>query len=71
MELKSFVVEYVHERGNGDASEILDDYMQYLNVRGYVMRRNNRSKAQTDHLTPIQKPLTIHLIDPPQLSNQL
>jgi len=66
--LKSFVVEYVRERGNGDASEVLDDYMQYLNLRGYVMRRDNRRKAQTDQVTPIQKPLRIHLVDAP-LSN--
>ena len=31
--MKSFVVEYVRERGNGDATEILDDYMQYLHRR--------------------------------------
>ncbi|MGA2628555.1 MAG: hypothetical protein ABSF63_16015 [Candidatus Bathyarchaeia archaeon] len=67
--MKSFVVEYVRERGNGDASEVLDDYMQYLNFRGYVMRRNNRSKAQTEQVAHIQKPLTIHLVDP-ALSNQ-
>ena len=66
--MKSFVVEYVHERGNGDASEVLDDYMEYLNLRGYVMRRNIRRKAHTDQVSPIQKPLTIHLVDTP--SNQ-
>lgn len=67
--MKSFVVEYVRERGNGDASEVLDDYMEYLHVRGYAIRRNNRRKARTDHVTQIQKPLTIHLVDPP-LSTQ-
>ena len=67
--MKSFVVEYVRERGNGDASEVLDDYMEYLHLRGYVVRRSNRSKAQTDHATHVQKALTIHLVDPP-LSNQ-
>jgi len=69
--LKGFVVDYVRERGNGDASEVLDDYMQYLHLLGYVIRRNNRSKAPREQVTHIQKPLTIHLIDPPQLSNQL
>jgi hypothetical protein len=63
--LKSFVVEYVRERGNGDASEVLDDYMEYLHLRGYVIRRPNRSKAQGVNVTLIQKPLTIHLVDPP------
>ena len=69
IELKSFVVEYVRERGNGDASEVLDDYMEYLRLRGYAIRRNNRSKTQTDHAIHIQKPLTVHLVDSP-LSNQ-
>jgi hypothetical protein len=69
MELKSFVVEYVRERGNGDASEVLDDYMQYLHLNGYVIRRNNGRKAQRDNVTRIQKAITIHLIDP-MLSNQ-
>jgi hypothetical protein len=68
--LKSFVVEYVRERGNGDASEVLDDYMEYLHIRGYVIRRHNRKNAQTEHVTHIQKALTIHLVDPP-ISNQL
>jgi hypothetical protein len=67
--LKSFVIEYVRERGNGDASEVLDDYMEYLHLRGYIIRRNNRSNAQTDYVTHIQKPLAIHLVDPPP-SNQ-
>jgi hypothetical protein len=67
--LKSFVIDYVRERGNGDASEVLDDYMEYLQLLGYVIRRNNRSKAQTEQVTHIQKPLMIHLIDPPPLSN--
>lgn len=67
--MKSFVVEYVRERGNGDASEVLDDYMEYLNLRGYVIRRNKHRKAQTDHVSHIQKALTIHLVDPPP-SNQ-
>jgi glutamate synthase domain-containing protein 3 len=49
MGLKSFVVEYVRERGNRDASEVLDDYMLYLRRRGYIIRRSNRSMAQTDH----------------------
>ena len=62
--MKSFVVEYVRERGNGDASEVLDDYMQYLHLNGYVVRRNNRRNAQRDHVTPIQKAITIHLVDP-------
>ncbi len=44
--MKGFVVDYVRERGNGDASEVLDDYMQYLHLLGYVIRRNNRSKLQ-------------------------
>jgi hypothetical protein len=61
--LKSFVVEYVRERGNGDASEVLDDYMEYLRLRGYIIRRSKRSKAQTDHVTQIQKALAIHLVD--------
>jgi hypothetical protein len=68
--LKSFVLEYVRERGNGDASEVLDDYMKYLQINGYTIRRNNRRKAQTTQVTQIQKPLTIHLVDPP-LSNRL
>jgi hypothetical protein len=63
--LKSFVVDYVRERGNGDASEVLDDYMQYLQLHGYVVRRKNRNRAQTDHATNIQKALAIHLVDPP------
>jgi hypothetical protein len=67
--LKSFVIDYVRERGNGDASEVLGDYMEYLHIRGYAIRRNNRRKAQRDQVTPIQKPLTIHLVDPP-ISNQ-
>ena len=71
MELKGFVVEYVRERGNGDASEVLDDYMEYLQLLGYVIRRNKRSKVQTEHVAHIQKPLMIHLMDPPPLSNQL
>ena len=62
IELKSLVVEYVRERGNGDASEVLDDYMEYLHLRGYMIRRNNRSNAQSDHVTHIQKALTIHLV---------
>jgi len=51
--LKSFVVEYVRERGNSDASEVLDDYMQYLHGRGYMIRRNNgrRGRAHTSHLS--------------------
>ena len=68
-ELKSFVVEYVRERGNGDATEVLDDYMEYLQLHGYVVRRKNRNMARTDHVTRIQKALTIHLVDPP-VSNQ-
>ncbi|MGA3108904.1 MAG: hypothetical protein ABSD99_05525 [Candidatus Bathyarchaeia archaeon] len=63
--MKSFVLEYVRERGNGDASEVLDDYMKYLQINGYTIRRNNRRKAQTAQVTQIQKPLTIHLVDPP------
>ena len=70
-ELKNLVVEYVRERGNGDASEVLDDYMQYLHLNGYIIRRNNRRKAQTEQVAHIQKPLMIHLMDPPPLSNQL
>ena len=61
IELKSFVIEYVRERGNGDASEVLDDYMEYLHHRGYVIRRNKRNKVQTANA--IQKPLTIHIVD--------
>jgi len=60
--LKSLVVEYVREKGNGDASEVLDDYMEYLHLRGYVIRRNNCRKAQTDHVTHTQRALTIHLV---------
>ncbi len=60
--MKSFVLEYVRERGNGEASEVLDDYMEYLHLRGYVIRRNSLSNAQTDQVTNIQKPLTIHLV---------
>jgi hypothetical protein len=60
--LKNLVVDYVRERGNGDASEVLNDYMRYLHLRGYVIRRNNHSEVQTDHVTQIQKPLTIHLV---------
>jgi hypothetical protein len=70
MELKSFVVEYVRERGNGDASEVLNDYMEYLYLNGYVIRHNNRNNAQTHDAAPIQKALTIHVVDPP-LPNQL
>jgi len=62
LELNSFVLEYVREKGNGEASEVLADYMEYLHLRGYVIRRNNRSKAQTDQVTNIQKPLAIHLV---------
>ena len=69
--MKSFVSEYVRERGNGDASEVLDDYMEYLQLLGYVIRRNNRSKTRTEQVAHIQKPLAIHLIDSPPLSNQL
>lgn len=64
--MKSFVNEYVRERGNGDASEVLDDYMEYLHFHGYVIRRK-RSKAQPDAIQT--KPLTIHLVQP-ALSNQ-
>ena len=67
--MKSFVIDYVRERGNGDTSEVLNDYMQYLHLRGYAIRRSNRNKAQTEQVTHIQKPLTIHLVDPP-LSTQ-
>jgi hypothetical protein len=62
-ELKNLVVEYVRERGNGDASEVLDDYMQYLHLNGYAIRRNIRRKASSDRITPIQKAITIHLVD--------
>lgn len=64
MELKSFVIEYVRERGNSDASEVLDDYMEYLDSVGYVIRRKIRRIPQTDHVFHIQKPLTVHLVDP-------
>jgi glutamate synthase domain-containing protein 3 len=58
--LKSLVNEYVREKGNGDASEVLDDYMEYLHLLGYVIRRNGRSKAH--QLTDAQKAVTIHLV---------
>ena len=61
-ELKSFVIDYVRERGNGDASEVLDDYMEYLHSLGYVIRRNFRGKGQTDHGTDIQKAIRIRLV---------
>ena len=60
--MKSLVNEYVREKGNGDASEVLDDYMEYLHFLGYVIRRNSRSKAQSAQLTDAQKAVTIHLV---------
>ena len=64
--MKSCVTGYVRDRGNSDASEILDDYMEpwinYLQSLGYAIRRKKYSKAQTDHVTAIQKPITIHLV---------
>ena len=62
--MRSFVIEYVRERGNSDSSKVLDGYMEYLQSLGYVIRHNNRSKAQTEHVTNIQEPLRVHLIDP-------
>ena len=62
--MKSFVIEYVRERGNSDASEVLDDYMEYLRSLGYVIRRDKRSKPHVDYVANIQKPLTVHLVDP-------
>jgi len=67
--LKSFVIDYVRERGNGDASEVLDDYMQYLHYHGYVIRRNHSRKTQMGHVNPMEKAITIHLVDS-TLSNQ-
>ena len=60
--MKSFVNEYVLGREDREAVE---DYMDYLDSLGYwpgVIRRNNRSKAQTDHGTVIRKTVTIHLV---------
>jgi hypothetical protein len=66
-ELKSLVLEYVRERGNDDASEVLNDYMEYLHLQGYVIRHNNGNGAQTNQVTN-EKPLIIHLETTP--SNQ-
>jgi hypothetical protein len=63
--LKSFVIEYVRERGNNDSSEVLDDYMEYLHSLGYVIHHKNRRKAHTDLVPIAQKPLIVHLLDPP------
>ena len=66
IELKSLVVEYVRERGNDDASEVLNDYMNYLHLHGYAIRHNNRNHTQTN-----LKPLIVHLEDQPSNQPQL
>ena len=57
---------HVCQRGKSGALEVLDDYMEpwinYLHSLGYVIRRNNCGKAQTDDVTILQKPVTIHLV---------
>jgi len=69
IDLKSLVVEYVRERGNDDASEVLNDYMNYLHLHGYAIRHNHFNNAQTNHVT--QKPLIVHLDDRPSNEPQL
>ena len=71
IELKSLAAGYVRERGNADASEVLNDYMEYLHVHGYVIRHNNRNNAQTNLVAHNQKPLIIHLEDTPSNQSQL
>ena len=66
IELKSLVVEYVRERGNDDASEVLNDYMNYLHLHGYAIRHNGRNHTQTN-----LKPLIVHLEDQPSNQPQL
>jgi hypothetical protein len=66
IELKSLVVEYVRERGNDDASEVLNDYMNYLHLHGYAIRHNSRNHTQTN-----LKPLIVHLEDQPSNQPQL
>ena len=64
--MKSFVNEYVLHRENREAVE---DYMDYLDGLGYwpavihrTLKMGRRNKAQTDHVTTIQEPITIHLV---------
>jgi glutamate synthase domain-containing protein 3 len=60
-ELKNLVGQYIRERGNADASEVLNDYVKYLHAHGYVIRHNYRTNAESSQLTSSQKALVVHL----------
>jgi hypothetical protein len=64
--LRSFVTKYVLDRENREAVE---DYMNYLDGLGYwpgvihrTLKTARRNKDQTDYVTTIQEPITIHLV---------
>jgi len=47
-DLRTIVREYILAKGNREAAEILEDYVEYLHGLGYVIRRQRGFKQRTN-----------------------
>ena len=52
--MRTIVREYILAKGNQEATEILEDYVEYLHYLGYVIRRQpdlkRRANAHREHV---------------------
>ncbi|HUK27609.1 MAG TPA: hypothetical protein VLV31_04230 [Candidatus Acidoferrales bacterium] len=57
--MRTIVREYILAKGNREAAEVLEDYVQYLHYHGYVIRRDhNRRRRTITHRRYAKKPST-------------
>jgi hypothetical protein len=62
--LRTFVREYTLANGNNEATEILEDYVEYIHKRGYVIRPQPKLRRRTNSQRKHAKKHNAHLQRP-------